>query len=191
MKKYLLIVTTTCFFYGCKSKTDLTAKLEDAVKQDFQRKLPDKESIVDSIGIYKIDTLTALKDSLLIERKMKLRQRQQEDILKFGDAQLKIAHSTVRLAVHSGSREQAEKALDSMKQIAQSLDETRADQLKFQKRELNISSLKDNHKIDAVKPTGYFVSFNMKIKNQKGSHYRDSTSAVINNDFKIVRYENY
>lgn len=201
--KQLSIVLFMLLIYSCKSKEE---KLKEKITPIIQAAVLKDSTVVniDSLIIYKIDTLTALKDSLSkISRLMAnvdFENRSAKNSVSMAEliqesAKIDISQAKLYREVFGKgvlSEAKTEDAKNNVKKSNKYLDEASAYTAKsdyYLSRVTNIKKLVSLGKIDSVTFRGYIVTYRIKGSDKDNiSVKKDSLMNMINPDFRIISY---
>jgi hypothetical protein len=187
MKKIFSILIIICFTYACKSKDErLKEALSSTLKTYFTKVLKKDSITIDSIRIFKIDTLTQKKDSLQaffqsIDRVGYL----QESVKK----QLNVIQSAMKIAQLSAniSEELYKQDFAIVLDERKKLEGINLEYKTAMKNMERLNTLIAGKKLDSTTFKGYIVSLNVKGHNYLNvAKNLDSLSITLNPDKQII-----
>jgi len=192
----LLFLSFLSLMHSCESSIDkqrkeqieLHSKIRAIVENYILKSLGEvgDGDKVDTIDVYRIDTLTAKMDSTVkrshILSALDLNLRRLETQQKL--AQLNVDQATLTRSLdqslHDIAKRDAQDEIDKSNKMLEEVNKLKA-------RLENIDSLINHGKIDSVTQTGYLVHFNIKGRDKKGvARNLDSLSLPLDMGLRIL-----
>jgi hypothetical protein len=167
--KFLFIALLACIFFSCKNHEDqLKEKIEPALKSiSVEEGLVSK---VDSIKIYKIDTLTDVQ----------LKQRE------IADLNTKSAYY-IQTADKCMAQSKLEKSAENIKKLNGEAQLYNDSSTTCQLQATALQRRMDGHKFDSKTFKGYVVSFGLSGSDKKNAAVKkDSVTLFLSPDLKAV-----